>query len=60
MLSNIELALTKVISFVGDVVSSIISADGELNALLPVVCLGIAVSVLTFGIKTIKRLTWGM
>ena len=58
MLDTIGSTLTSVIGYVGQTVTAVIS--GELVSLLPVVCLGIAVSVLSFGIKTIKRLTWGM
>lgn len=58
LLDNIAQTLGSVIGYVGQVVTAVIS--GEMASLLPVVCLGIAVSVLSFGIKTIKRLTWGM
>ena len=58
LLETISNTLGSVIGYVGQTVTAVIS--GDLASLLPVVCLGIAVSVLSFGIKTIKRLTWGM
>lgn len=59
MMEAVTTALGTVIDWVGTVVSSLISTDGELSALLPLMAIGIAISALMLGIKAIKSFAWG-
>lgn len=58
MLEAVTSALSTVVSWVGTVVTSLLSG-GALTALLPLFAIGIAVSALLFGIKAIRSITWG-
>ncbi len=59
MLTSVGDALTEVISWVGEVVTALTGASGALNALLPLMALGISISVLMLGVKAIKSFAWG-
>ncbi len=59
MMAAVTAALTNVISWVGTVVSALLDTDGQLAALLPLMALGISISVLLFAVKAIKSFAWG-
>lgn len=59
MLAAVTDALATVITWVGTVITSIVSTTGELYSLLPLFAVGIAISVLLFGIRAIKSIVWG-
>lgn len=59
LMSAVTSALTEVIGWVGTVVSALITTDGKLNALLPLLAVGVAISALMLGIKAIKSFIWG-
>lgn len=59
MMEAVSTALTTVIGWVGEVVSSLTTTDGELSALLPLMAIGIAISALMLGVKAIKSFAWG-
>ena len=59
LLTAVGNALTQVISWVGDVVGSLVGNDGALSALLPLFAIGIGISVLLFGIRAIRSIVWG-
>lgn len=59
MLEAIGSALGEVISWVGQVLTALISTDGALSALLPLLAVGVAVSALMLGIKAIRSFIWG-
>lgn len=59
MLSEIGTALTNVITWFGNVVTSITSSSGGLNPLLPIFSVGIAISICFAVISLVKRLAWG-
>lgn len=59
MLEAVTTSLGTVISWVGDVVSSLTTTDGELSALLPLMAIGISISALMLGVKAIKSFAWG-
>lgn len=59
MMEAVTSALTTVIDWVGTVVSALVTADGKLSALLPLLAVGIAISALMLGVKAIKSFTWG-
>lgn len=59
MLEAVTTALTTVISWVGTVVSALTTEAGQLNELLPLLAVGVAVSALMLGIKAIRSFIWG-
>lgn len=60
MLQAIGDVLTAFIGYVGDIVTSLLTAEtGALNPLLPLFAIGIAVSVFMVAFKAIRKVTWG-
>ncbi len=59
MIASIGSALTSVLSWIGSVVGSILGAEGALKELLPIFCIGIAVTVVMLGIRVLRGFTWG-
>lgn len=59
MMEAVTSGLTTVIDWVGTVVSALVTTDGKLSALLPLLAIGIAISALMLGVKAIKSFTWG-
>lgn len=59
MMEAVTTALGTVIDWVGTVVSSLTTTEGELSALLPLMAIGIAISALMLGVKAIKSFAWG-
>lgn len=59
MLAAVTAALSTVIGWVGTVVTSLVTEAGQLNELLPLFAVGIAVSALMLGIAGIRKVTWG-
>lgn len=59
MIEAVTTALGTVIDWVGTVVTALLGETGELNALLPLLAIGIAISALMLGVKAIKSFAWG-
>lgn len=59
MLQAVTDGLSTVIDWVGTVVDSLVESTGALNALLPLLAIGVAVSALMLGIKAIRSFIWG-
>lgn len=64
MLNAIGEALTSVLGWFGSVVSSIVSpavngSGGELNALLPLLAIGIAIAITYSVIRLVRKIAWG-
>lgn len=59
MLEAVTSALTTVIGWVGSVVTALTSAEGQLNELLPLLAVGVAVSAVLLGFKAIRSAIWG-
>lgn len=59
MLEAVTSGLTTVIAWVGAVVDALVTTDGPLAALLPLLAIGVAVSALMLGIKAIRSFIWG-
>lgn len=59
LISAITEALTTVIGWVGTVITALVGEAGQLNELLPVLAVGIAISVVFLGLKAIKAFSWG-
>lgn len=52
-------ALGDVLRWVGTVIGSLVNSGGALNALLPVFAITIGISLVLFGIKIVRSLTFG-
>lgn len=59
MLTAVTTGLGSVIDWVGEVVNALVSTDGALVELLPLLAIGVAVSALMLGIKAIRSFIWG-
>lgn len=60
MMAAVTEALNTVIGWVGTVVSAVVTPEGELNALLPLLAVGISISALMLGVRAIKSFAWGV
>lgn len=58
MVAEITTALTTVITWVGNVVTAIVSTEGALHELLPLLAIGIAISALSLGVRILRSFTW--
>lgn len=59
MIAAVTSAISDILSWVGSVITSLTSASGELNALLPLFAIGVAVSAVMLGIRVIRGFIWG-
>lgn len=59
MIEAVTEALTTVIGWVGTVVTALVGTEGQLNELLPLLAIGIAVSAMLLGVRAIRSFTWG-
>lgn len=59
MLEAVTSGITTVIGWVGTVISSLLTTDGDLSALLPLFAIGIAISAILLGVRVIKSFVWG-
>ena len=62
MLQAVTTGVTTVLGWIGTVIDALVTGGttpGELNALLPLFAIGIAISAILLGVKMIKSLVWG-
>lgn len=59
LLTNIGTTLTSVVEWFGTMVSALVTADGALNGLFPLLALGIAISICFAGVKIVRSFAWG-
>lgn len=59
MLAAVTSAITSVLGWVGSVITSLTSSEGELYSLLPLFAIGIAISAVMLGIRIIRSVVWG-
>lgn len=59
LLPEIGTTLTSVLGWFGTMVSSLVTAEGELNGLFPLLALGICISIVFAGIKLVRSFAWG-
>lgn len=59
MLGLIGSTLTELIKWIGQVVTSLTSDSGDLNALLPLLVISVTVSVFMLAVRAIKGFIWG-
>lgn len=59
MISAVTEGLTTVIGWVGTVITALTAESGDLSALLPLLAIGVSVTVISMAIGTIRSFTWG-
>lgn len=59
LLSDIGTTLSSVLGWFGDMVTALVTTNGELNGLFPLLALGIAISICFAGIKIVRSFAWG-
>lgn len=59
MISAVTSAITDVLGWIGTVISSLLDTSGDLNALLPLFAVGVAISAIMLGVKMIRSFIWG-
>lgn len=59
MLDAVTSGFTTVLGWMGSFADALLTTEGELNAFLPLIGVGIAVSVLFLGVKALRSLAWG-
>ena len=59
MLESVTSGLGTVIDWVGTVISSLLTTEGELSQLLPLFAVGIAISALLLASRVIRSFIWG-
>lgn len=52
-------AMGMVLGWLGDAVTALVSADGELHALWPLAMVGLGFAIVRIGFGYIKSFTWG-
>lgn len=58
-LTTIGSTLTAVIGWLGDVFGAMTATDGDLAMLLPLLAIGIVISIVMLGARVIRSFTWG-
>lgn len=59
MMTAVTTALGEVITSIGSVVTAIVGSSGALKDLLPLLAIGVAISLFFVGIKAIRSIIWG-
>ena len=59
MLEAVTSGVTTVIGWVGSLVDALVTTDGDLAALLPLLAIGVAVSGVLLGVKVVRSVIWG-
>ena len=59
MLEAITSSISVVLGWIGTVVESLLTAEGDLYALMPLLAIGITVSAIFLAVKVIRGLIWG-
>ncbi len=59
MIEAVTTGLGTVIDWVGTVIDALTTSEGALYALLPLLAIGVSVTVISMAIGTIRSFTWG-
>lgn len=59
LISAVTAAIETVIGWLGTVLAALTGSDGALNVLLPLLAVGIVVSVIMLTIKIVRSFSWG-
>lgn len=60
MVETLAGSVEAVIGYVGSFVDALVNTEGALNGLMPLVCLGVGVTAVSFGVKIVKSFVWGV
>lgn len=60
MIEAVTSGLSTVLGWVGTVLDSLLTAEGELAALLPLLAISAAISGIFLGVKVIRGMIWGV
>lgn len=59
MLEAVTSAISTIISWIGTVITALVTTEGALHDLLPLFAIAVGVSAVMLGVKVIKGLVWG-
>ena len=59
MWTAVETAFGSILSLVGSFVSAVTGSTGALHELLPLLAVGIAISLVLVSVKIVRKVTWG-
>lgn len=59
LISAVSDAISTVIGWLGTVLTALTGSEGDLNVLLPLLAVGIVVSVIMLTIKIVRSFSWG-
>lgn len=59
MLAQLSAIFTEIIAWVGEFVSALTATDGALAGLLPLLVIGIGISLVMVCVKIVRKITWG-
>lgn len=59
MLEAVTSGITTVIGWVGTVIDSLLTTEGQLAELLPLFAIGVAISAILLGVRVIRSFIWG-
>lgn len=59
MLEQLATVFTEIIKWVGEFVSALTAEGGSLAGLLPLLVLGIGISLVMVCVKIVRKITWG-
>lgn len=59
MLEAVTSGITTVISWIGAVLDALLTTEGALAPLLPLLAVGVAISAILLAIKVIRGIIWG-
>lgn len=59
ILTSLGTVITQVIAWFAEIITAIFSAEGSLNALMPLALIGIASSLVFLGVRVFRKIAWG-
>lgn len=59
MLAAITSGLTQIITWFGTVIQALLGTEGALAPLLPLLVIGICISLVLLSVKLIRKVSWG-
>lgn len=59
MIEQLTTVFTAVLGWFGNFVTALTTSEGSLYALLPLLFIGVAVSLIMVGVKIVRKIMWG-
>lgn len=59
MISQISTVFAQILEYFGWFVEELTTAEGSLNGLLPLLFIGVAVSIVLVAVKVVRKIMWG-